>query len=453
MPAELFDYQLIGAAEMARHTRYGNFDEMGIGKTPQSIRALDIRQARRGIVIAPAAVRSDWFRAFPKFQLQYRSVVKAKSIHDFMAWRRGLFDVLVCSFDHAVKWAKYVHDDCAPLDFVVIDEGHYLKEQTTARASHIIGTQADGSGLIMWAKCVYWLTGTPIPNSPKDIWTFLRCMNVMPLREDQFCERYFSSYEMTYSTKHSAKNDMLSEIRTLIGNNSIRRSLADSGVKLPPIHLTTEYVDGDDSAVRQLLKEHPGLDGAIIKALETDGHLPALLAGDNKHIMTLRRLIGEAKAVPYAARLLEELHNGLDKAVVYGIHKEAIGNCQRWLEGRGIKTVRITGDVPEGDETNPKPGTRVWAIRQFNDDPTIRVFFGNIKAAGTGISLVGSASVDMLESDWNPSGNAQAIKRVHRIGQTRSVRARFISLADSFDETVSAIVARKSAEIAAIEGP
>ncbi|MGZ7153875.1 hypothetical protein ACXWOD_10320, partial [Streptococcus pyogenes] len=60
--------------------------------------------------------------------------------------------------------------------------------------------------------------------------------------------------------------------------------------------------------------------------------------------------------------------------------------------------------------------------------------------------------IDMLESDWSPAGNAQAIKRVHRYGQTNSVRARFITLANSLDETVNSIVAQKTASIAEIEG-
>ena len=53
----------------------------------------------------------------------------------------------------------------------------------------------------------------------------------------------------------------------------------------------------------------------------------------------------------------------------------------------------------------------------------------------------------MLESDWAPAANAQALNRVHRIGQERQVRARFISLANSIDEHVAATVARKTRDI------
>lgn len=68
------------------------------------------------------------------------------------------------------------------------------------------------------------------------------------------------------------------------------------------------------------------------------------------------------------------------------------------------------------------------------------------------MTLTAAADVIMFESDWSPAGNAQALMRVHRIGQERSVRARFISLAGSIDEHVSNVVARKTAAIAQIQG-
>jgi len=68
------------------------------------------------------------------------------------------------------------------------------------------------------------------------------------------------------------------------------------------------------------------------------------------------------------------------------------------------------------------------------------------------LTLTAAADVIMFESDWSPAGNAQALMRVHRIGQERSVRARFISLAGSIDEHVSNVVARKTAAIAQIQG-
>jgi SWI/SNF-related matrix-associated actin-dependent regulator 1 of chromatin subfamily A len=95
---------------------------------------------------------------------------------------------------------------------------------------------------------------------------------------------------------------------------------------------------------------------------------------------------------------------------------------------------------------------RIEAVERFMNDPECMVFIGNIKVAGTGLTLTESSEIDMLESDWSPAGNAQAIKRVHRYGQRQDVSARFITLANTIDETVNTIVAEKTAAIAQIDG-
>ncbi len=55
MPLSLFPFQETGAAFLASRERAGLFDEPGVGKTAQAIRALDLRGAIRGIVVAPGA--------------------------------------------------------------------------------------------------------------------------------------------------------------------------------------------------------------------------------------------------------------------------------------------------------------------------------------------------------------------------------------------------------------
>lgn len=90
------------------------------------------------------------------------------------------------------------------------------------------------------------------------------------------------------------------------------------------------------------------------------------------------------------------------------------------------------------------------AVRAFQDDPDCRVFIANIRAGGTGLTLTAGASIDMFESDWAPANNAQALMRVHRIGQTRNVQARFITLAESIDVIVNDVVERKTRNIAQV---
>jgi SWI/SNF-related matrix-associated actin-dependent regulator 1 of chromatin subfamily A len=126
-----------------------------------------------------------------------------------------------------------------------------------------------------------------------------------------------------------------------------------------------------------------------------------------------------------------------------GVHKRALSLVAEGLARFGV--VMIDGSVPEAK--------RVEAVQAFQNDPATRVFVGNVRAAGTGLTLTAAADIVMLESSWSPADNAQALMRVHRVGQEKQVRARFISLANSIDDVVTDVVARKTAAIAKIQPP
>jgi SNF2 family DNA or RNA helicase len=339
------------------------------------------------------------------------------------------------------KWAKYLDQSSEVIDFFVLDEAHYLKSNETNRSLALLGDEKlKTKGALRWAEYAWWVTGTPIPNDPADIFTFLRFTGAMPLDRNAFIARYFYSRPRTYSSAQEPKKEMLPEMHQFLSNNSIRRTLAQTGIELPPIFTSTTLVDGDTQAVRDLLLAHPGLDDAIRHALENGRGVSGV---DADYTATLRRLIGEAKSLPYAQMLLHELKSGLDKIVVFGIHRQALENVRNYLWAHNIDARLIVGDTSENE--------RQINMSDFQRRAETRVLIGNIKAAGTALTLTAAASVDMMESDWAPAGNAQAIKRVHRISQTRTVRARFITLANSFDEIVNQIVADKTAKISMME--
>lgn len=445
MPLPLFKFQEEGAAFLAGRARAGLFDEMGVGKSAQGVRACDLIQGKRGIVICPAAVREVWRGEFAKFATIKRDVIKGINIHDFMRWKRGRADVLITSFDQATNWAEQIDGMGEFLDFVIIDEGHYLKNDETKRTKAILGDLTEPglrsvSGIVKWAIKAWILTGTPMANDPMDIYTFLRFVDCMPLKKGVFKHRYFSTFKRTFNERNEPRPDIVDELKQLIGNNSLRRTQKEVGLQIPAIFLTNVLLDGDNSAIKELLDQYPGLSQAIVDALRSGG----LSFLDAQHIATLRRLVGEAKAIPYAALLYEELMNSTGKTVTMGIHKKALADVQGYLARRGVHSVMVNGDTPER--------LRGPMVQAFQEDPNIRVFLGNIRSAGTGLTLTAAPNIDMLESDWTPAGNAQAIKRVHRIGQVHKVRARFITLANSIDETVNIIVAEKTAAIASIEG-
>jgi len=441
MAEPVFGYQEIAATYMAHAHRFGLHDEMGVGKTATTIRAIDMIGARRGIVVAPALARENWVREFKRFGMTPFRLCKGETIHDFTAWRKGRFNVIVTSYELATKWASEIFMTGEPLDFFAMDEAHYLKNAASKRSKALLGPESDGKDSpLAWVKHAWHITGTPMANDPLDIYTFLKFTGDTDLHREVFIRRYFYQMPGAYSVRTEPKPEMLDELKALIRRHSIRRTQKEVGLELPPIFLTTYVVDGDTKAVTAALKEHPDLERAIVAALDAGG----LSFLDAQYIATLRRLIGEAKAVPYAHELADEILAYGKKRVVFGIHLDALANVAHILRKRGIKCVVVNGETPKANADQH--------VVDFQNDPSVMVFLGNIRKAGTAITLTAACDIDILESDWSPAGNAQAIKRVHRIGQFSVVRARFITLAKSIDEVVNDVVSRKTAAIASIDG-
>lgn len=440
---ELFPYQLDGARWLVekKTPRAGLHDEMGIGKTATAIHAMEAIGARRAIVVVPAGLRANWLNEYRRFGTTGLRWCKARTVHDFVAWSRNRFDVLCAGYEMVTKWAPLIRQHGEFIDLIILDEAHYLKNTEAQRTRAIYGPECTGfNGVAEWAIRGWTLTGTPIPNDPIDVFPFLRFCNAISFDKDEFADYFLTPHLRRFGVSYDARMESAPDLRRLIENNALRRTHGQVGLQLPPILLTPMLVDGDTEQIKQWFREYGDVSFIILEALEAGG----LSYLDAEHIATLRRLVGTAKALPYARLLYDEMCFTADKRVVFGIHTEALNHVHNFMNNSGIKSVLFTGQTSDYD--------REYAIRAFQNDPEVRVFVGNIRAAGTGHTLTAACRIDMLESDWSPAGNAQAIKRVHRIGQDDTVHARFITLSRTIDERVNEIVAEKTARIAEIEG-
>lgn len=439
MTLELLPYQRAGAEFLASKGRACLFDDMGVGKTAQAVAALDQVGAMKVLIVCPAAVREVWVGEFRKFARTSRRVLKGRDIQDLNLWLRGKAHVLIVSYEMATNWRKHIEGARDFIDVVVFDEAHYLKSKGAQRTTALLGAECDGKhGVARWGAHVWFLTGTPNPNDAADIWSLLRFCGATPLNQRIFRDRYYKAKVGVHSAQHTPRPEMVAELKQAIRSCSLRRTKAEAGLQLPPIWLTNVTVDGDTAEIVALLRQYPDLEQAIVEAIDKGG----LSFLDAQHVATLRRLVGEAKAPHYIEMLKEEFADGRGKTVVFGIHTAALRRIRDGLERSGVRCTGITGETSERE--------RIAAVETFQGDPDCRAFIGNIKAAGTGLTLTAAADVDVFESAWAPADNAQALMRVHRIGQDRNVSARFITLANSIDVVVNEVVERKTRNIASI---
>ena len=144
--------------------------------------------------------------------------------------------------------------------------------------------------------------------------------------------------------------------------------------------------------------------------------------------------------VPVVEYVANELEGGTKKVIIFGLHPEALEQIATKLNR--FEPVTVTGATSMAQ--------RDANVRCFQNEPTCRVFVGQLYAAGTGLNLQSADRVIFAESAWTPAVNDQAIARAHRAGQLAAVRATFLSLKGSIDEDVQKALARKAAVAAQV---
>lgn len=454
---EFFPYQKEGAEFLASRKRALLADEMGLGKSAQAILACDLVQARSVIVLCPAVVRVNWAREFDRFGFYPRPVSVMLTGKD-KAEPNG---VTVCSYDLVVSSARVRKQLNFNHDALILDEAHFLKSRTAKRTRLVLGRTCDGTGgLAGLSRATWFLSGTPMPNYPDELWPMLRLMGAWTSGYWDFVKRFCTTMDTDWGVKVTGAKDIPS-LKRLMEAHMKRRRKAQVLTDLPPIRMsdvaiepaevdlqlyfTQQWLTGQWSQLQADLKSQAELLKATLKGISvTEDKLKALEA-IAKSTSTLRRYTGLSKVAPAVEYLSQELdENPEKKLVVFAIHRDVLMGLRDALVKRGYGPVLIFGG------TDPKK--REAVLDRFKNRPSCRVFIGQVQAAGTGITLTNASDVVFVEADWVPANNAQAMMRVHRIGQENKVTVRFLSVANSIDEQVQTLLRRKTKAIVELFG-
>jgi len=168
----------------------------------------------------------------------------------------------------------------------------------------------------------------------------------------------------------------------------------------------------------------------------SDDEIMAFLADPTEDFATLRRYNALLKAPAVFDTVKFELENGLlDKVVIYGHHKDALAALHREFGYAGIGSILIYGDTPMGE--------RDGLIEKWKRDPGTPVNISSIMIAGTVLDYTATHQGIMLEMDWVPGNNSQAMQRPHRHGQDKPVTMR-VALGTPIDEIVTGVLMRKT---------
>ena len=321
-------------------------------------------------------------------------------------------------------------------DNLVIDEVHRLKSREARRTLAVLGgivERRKNYGLAHSANRVIGLTGTPLLNSPIDLFPFLSVTASAEIGDwDAFTQRYCPPVEMRVPgspfpvKRYDQKMQNLDELALkLRGSVMIRPLPSECQIQLPEVVYDTYRLPIEDPG-RNLSAED-------LASVFDPGTADRVGTVDKENAARLRREVGEAKArAPALISWINDLIAGGERPVVWCWHTDAAA-CLAARLNAGL----IMGGVP--------PIHRQRAIAQYISGES-KCLVATIASAGTGLDgLQHSGSLCIfVEQSFSPGENEQAVARLHRTGQTRGVRVVVVRSTTTTDAGVAVVLRRKS---------
>lgn len=445
---DLEPYQLEGARFLAERTQAFLADEPGVGKTAQAIRACDMVGAVNILVLVPASVRVNWLREFETFSPFDRDGV---AIFNGKA-RPCPQGVTVCSYDMLADKKIRASLLARQWDVLILDEAHMLKTRTAKRTRAVYGRKCDGLACLVASASRCWrLSGTPAPNHVDELWTHLHAAGLYARSYydfvDEFCTGFNSDYGFRITGTRNADR-----LKALLKPFMLRRKKDDVIPKLPPIefehHIIEPSIVDEElyfpdtmfNGNAELRAELAQQNAAIVDAKARGDDALEALRALAPSAGTLRKYIGLSKVPGYLAVIKPELKaRRYDKLVIGAWHTDVIEWLRRDLREYGSMT--LFGGTPAEK--------RQTILDKFKTNRAARVLIVQVKVA-IGFNATAAYRVDMLEPSWVPAENKQCIDRVHRLGQTGAVTARFFGCGRSVDADITQALANKARELAKV---
>ena len=272
------------------------------------------------------------------------------------------------------------------------------------------------------------LTGTLLLNRPSECYNLIRFFDheaIDFMSEEKFKERYNRQADMKTIEGKRFKLESTSlelELQNRLRVNVMARHEKKDVLKFmkPPRYAIVKCEA--DGAVRGAL-DAEGMLGLSIDEIQTTKDFEIL-----GHIAEARRLMGVALAPQIVDYAIDFLEGSDEKLAIFGWHLEVLSIFEEQLSRFG--TVRIDG--------SKSPRAREKAVDDFVNRPNVRVFIGNIQAAGTGLDGLQQvcSRCYLAEPDWVPAQNEQAVSRLDRIGQENLVTAEIFVAPGSISEKI-----------------
>ncbi len=402
-------------------------DDMGLGKTTSTIIAALETGAKKILIICPASLKINWEREIANYSDRPCYIAEGKKFSTESDFVIVNYDILKNFHDPKDKENSLLIQ--SNFELVILDEAHMVSNAQAQRTKII-------NNFVKDIKRVWLLTGTPMTSRPMNYYNLLSIIE-SPVAQNwmAYAIRYCQGFQFRAGNRKiwnvtGASN--LEELRDRTSKQILRR-LKEQVLDLPEKIITPVYL-------RTSSKEYKDLMGEYYDWLENKKEESSSLTIQFSKIMKVRKVIANEKV----KETIEFVQNIIDQGKKVIIFTNFTDTLQLIHNHFGKESVYLDGSCNKVQ--------RQYAVDQFQENEKVKVFVGNLKAAGVGLTLTAAEVVIMNDLSFVPAEHAQAEDRAYRYGQKNNVLVYYPIFENTIEGVIYDILNKKKKIIGTVMG-
>ncbi|KAF8118488.1 hypothetical protein N665_0005s0245 [Sinapis alba] len=449
-------------------------DDMGLGKTMQICSFLaglfHSKLIKRALVVAPKTLLPHWMKELATVGLSqmtreyYGTSVKARE-YDLNHILQGK-GVLLTTYDIVRNNTKalqgyqlYTDDDDEDgikWDYMILDEGHLIKNPSTQRAKSLLEIPSSHRIII---------SGTPIQNNLKELWALFNFSCPGLLGDKKWFKDNYEHFILRGTDKNASDREQrigstvaknlrehiqpffLRRLKSeVFGDDATTSKLSKKDEIVVWLRLTacqrqiyeaflnSEIVlsafDGSPLAALTILKkicDHPllltqraaedvleGMESTLTQEEAGVAERLAMHIADNVDTDDFQTKNDSISCkLSFIMSLLENLIPEGHRVLIFSQTRKMLNLIQDSLTSNGYSFLRIDGTTKAPD--------RLKTVEEFQSGHVAPIFLLTSQVGGLGLTLTKADRVIVVDPAWNPSTDNQSVDRAYRIGQTKDV--------------------------------
>lgn len=405
-------------------------DDMGLGKTTSAVIAALESGAKKILIVCPASLKINWDREIKNYSDRRTLVIEGKK------WG-STFDFYIINYDilknfHTTEKSEdseaYQLIASAGFDLAIVDEAHYISNSTAQRTKLL-------NDILDKIPKVWLLTGTPMTSRPINYYNLLKIAeSPLTLNWQSYVRRYCAGYQFRVGNRkvwNTSGASNLDELREKTKNLVLRRMKTDI-LDLPEKIITPVYLELESKFYDHELED-------FVRISKENKEKESISVTLNR-LMKIRQLIAIEK-IPYTCELI-------DKCLEQGKKVIVLTNFTATLDLLHEKYKKNSVTV----DGRMHKDRRQESVDRFQNDSKVKVFIGNLKAAGVGLTLTAAEVVIFNDLSFVPADHSQGEDRAYRYGQTKGVLVYYPVFENTIEIQIYNILQKKKGIIDQVMG-